>query len=260
MAHSSSTDHYNLPQFAAADKPAWLTDVNPAYSAIDAGIYAAQQAADDAQDDATQALDDAAAASGAATTADSKASGAVASIADAFDPTSIYSAGDVVIYNNLLYICILDVTTPGPWTGSGNWNRTTIENLLEHNNDSLDFEIINSVDPVTGVNWTAKKYNNGDLEIWGHKRFTPDSEITFGTWGNVYSTAFDVGTWPIAFIDVPACVGQIQIENVGCVSSAQATVSTTIAPPISAIRGAAGSIATNLHINLSMFARGRWRV
>ena len=130
MAHSTSTSHYNLPQFAATDKPAWLVDVNPAYTAIDAGMYAAQQAADAAQADATQALDDAAAASGTAATADGKGSGAISSLSDAFDTTATYEAGDIVIYNNLLYRCIADVTTPGPWTGTTNWSRTTVEALI----------------------------------------------------------------------------------------------------------------------------------
>lgn len=130
MAHSNSTTHYNLPQFAATDKPAWLVDVNPAYSAIDAGMYAAQQAADSAQADATQALDDAAAAAGSATTADAKGSGAIASLAESFDTTATYTVGEYVIYNNLLYICSTAVTNPGPWTGSTNWSRTTLDSII----------------------------------------------------------------------------------------------------------------------------------
>ena len=139
MAHSNSTTHYNLPQFAATDKPAWLADVNPAYSAIDAGMYAAQQAADSAQGDATQALSDASGASTAAAAADSKASGAVASIAESFDTTVTYAVGDYVIYNNLLYVCSTAVTTPGAWTGSTNWSRTTIDDIVSvHGSDIAD--------------------------------------------------------------------------------------------------------------------------
>lgn len=137
MAHSSSTSHYSLPQFAATDKPAWLVDVNPAYSAIDAGMYAAQQAADAAQADATQALDDAAAASGAATTASNTAAGAIASIAEAFDATATYSVGDYVVYNNLFYVCTTAVTTPGPWTGSTNWTRATLDSIATELNADI---------------------------------------------------------------------------------------------------------------------------
>ena len=257
--HTNSTTNYSLPQFLPTDKPAWLTDVNPAYLAIDNGMKANADAASAAQTDATQALGDSAAAAATATQADSKASGAVASLSDLFLDTATYAVGEIVVYNNLLYKCTTAVTTPGPWTGSTNWTRTTVETELNINNADIDFEIIESTDPVTGVNWTAKKYNNGELEIWGHKRYTPATDITFGSWGSIYSTSFEVGTWPVTFIDIPMCVGQVQIENVGCVSSTQASVSTTNAPQISAIRGAAGSISTSLHINLSIYAKGKWR-
>ena len=42
MAHTNSTTHYNLPQFITTDKPAWLTDVNNAYTAIAAGMHTAK--------------------------------------------------------------------------------------------------------------------------------------------------------------------------------------------------------------------------
>ena len=138
MAHSNSTQYYNLPQFDSTDKPAWLVDVNPAYYAIDAGIHAAKAAADDAQSDATQALSDASSAVTTASGADAKASGSIASLADTFDPTATYNVGDLVIYNNLLYICIVDVTVPGAWTGSGNWNRTTIETEIDKKQNTID--------------------------------------------------------------------------------------------------------------------------
>lgn len=46
MSHTNSTTNYNLPQFISTDKPAWLTDVNDAMSAIDTGIAAAKSVAD----------------------------------------------------------------------------------------------------------------------------------------------------------------------------------------------------------------------
>lgn len=134
MAHTNSTTNYALPQFVSSDKPAWLTDVNTAYADIDTGMHNAQVAADNAQSDATQALSDASTASSTATSAEAKASGAIASISDSFDTTATYSVGDYVIYNNLLYRCIVDVITPGSWTGSANWERTTIESII----DSID--------------------------------------------------------------------------------------------------------------------------
>lgn len=137
MGHTNSTANYNLPQFITTDKPAWLTDINGAFSAIDAGIDAAKDAADNAQSDATQALTDAGTAGTTATNADTKAGGAVASIADTFSSTDTYLVGDYVMYNSLLYKCITAVTTPGPWTGSANWDRDTVENAIQASANSL---------------------------------------------------------------------------------------------------------------------------
>ena len=127
MGHTNSTPNYALPQFVTTDKPDWLTDINNAFLAIDSAIDSASDAAVAAQNDATQALSDAGAASTAASTADAKGAGAVASLSDAFDATTVYSVGEIVTYNNLLYKCTTAVVTPGPWTGSANWTRTTVE-------------------------------------------------------------------------------------------------------------------------------------
>ena len=130
MAHTNSTPNYGLPQFITSDKPAWLTDINAAFSAIDTGIDAAKDTADSAQSDATQALSDAASAGTTATSADGKASGAIASIATAFSTTSTYNVGDYVIYNNLLYVCTVAVTVPGAWTGITNWDRAILSDFM----------------------------------------------------------------------------------------------------------------------------------
>lgn len=130
MSHTNSTTNYGLPQFLTSDKPAWLTDVNNAFSDIDAGMYAAQSKADTAFADAGNAQTDATSAINSAAAADAKASGALASIESAFDPTTIYSVGAKVMYNSLLYRCTVAVVTPGPWTGSDNWERINVDNLI----------------------------------------------------------------------------------------------------------------------------------
>lgn len=137
MAHTNSTTNYALPQFLPADKPAWLTDINGAFATIDTAVDAAKDAADNAQSDATQALTDAGNAATAAATADAKGSGAVASIEAAFDPTTVYSIGAKVMYNSLLYRCTVAVVTPGPWTGSANWERITVDSLIALNDQQL---------------------------------------------------------------------------------------------------------------------------
>lgn len=55
MAHSNSTTNYALPQFIGSDKPAWLTDVNSAMSAIDTQMKANATAAATADSKATTA-------------------------------------------------------------------------------------------------------------------------------------------------------------------------------------------------------------
>ena len=138
MAHSNSTTNYNLPQFISTDKPAWLTDVNTAYSDIDTGMHNAQITADSAQSDATQALTTAGEAATSAAAADAKGSGAIASIATAFDTTATYDIGDNVIYNNLLYRCSVAVINPGPWSGSANWERTSVDSIASGLKDDIN--------------------------------------------------------------------------------------------------------------------------
>lgn len=137
MSHTNSTSNYSLPQFITTDKPAWLTDINNAFLAIDTGMDNAQDAADAAQGDATQALSDAGDALTAAGAADAKGAGALASIEAAFDPTTVYAVGTKVIYNSLLYRCTVAVTTPGPWTGITNWERITVDSIIPNNSGEL---------------------------------------------------------------------------------------------------------------------------
>lgn len=55
MSHTNSTTNYSLPQFVGTDKPAWLTDINGAFSAIDTAVKNASDAATTAGTDATTA-------------------------------------------------------------------------------------------------------------------------------------------------------------------------------------------------------------
>lgn len=154
MGHTNSTTYYNLPQFLTSDKPAWLTDINNAFLDIDTAVHAAQSDATTAGNNATQALSDAGAASTAAATADAKGAGALASIEAAFDSTTVYSVGQKVIYNSLLYVCSVAVVTPGPWTGSANWTRITVDDQIDTANAAIA-----AVDSrVDGVTTTESDY------------------------------------------------------------------------------------------------------
>lgn len=146
MSHTNSTTNYSLPQFVTTDKPAWLTDINGAFSAIDTGMNNAQTKANTADTNASQALLDASAASTAASTADAKGAGAVASLADTFQTTETYALGDLIIYNNLLYVCTTAVDVPGAWTGSTNWSRITVEGAISNEVSDLETSISNKAD------------------------------------------------------------------------------------------------------------------
>ena len=55
MSHTNTTSNYSLPQFIGTDKPAWLTDVNGAMSAIDAQMKLNADSATTATSSATTA-------------------------------------------------------------------------------------------------------------------------------------------------------------------------------------------------------------
>lgn len=119
MAHTNSTTNYALPQFIGSDKPAWLTDVNSAMSAIDTQMKANATAAATADSKATTAdtkATNAATAAGNAATAASNAQNTANSQAGAI--TSLGNRvttleGSVSALNNARHIT--GVTTSGDW-------------------------------------------------------------------------------------------------------------------------------------------------
>ena len=163
MAHTNSTTNYSLPQFVPTDKPAWLTDINGAFSDLDTAVYTAQTKANDAYTNAGAAQGDATTALTNAAAADAKGAGALASIEVAFDPTTVYSVGARVIYNSLLYRCTVAVVTPGPWTGSDNWERITVDGLISTTDSKIgQLTSLNTIDKTSVVN--AINEINGSLE------------------------------------------------------------------------------------------------
>lgn len=191
MAHTNSTTNYNLPQFLPTDKPAWLVDVNPAYAAIDTAIKNASDAAGAAQTDATQALADAAGANAIATQANSKAEGAIASLSELFLDTATYTVGEYVIFNNILYVCTEPVTTPGPWTGSVNWARASLDDIATGLRDDIDNMSILDLSDVTGtpnagdhMEWSD---NNGTLK---YGPVSPNLNILTASWIANSSSAY----------------------------------------------------------------------
>lgn len=134
MSHSTSTPNYNLPQFAASDKPAWLTDINGAFSDIDTGMH-------------NNAV---------------KAAAAVTNFAPAFSSDSTYDEGDYVTYNNGLYVCIAAVTAPGPWNPN-NWDAQTVADIAASAGVS-DYDDLTDKPSVNGVTLSGNK-TTSDLGI-----------------------------------------------------------------------------------------------
>lgn len=200
MSHTNSTTNYNLPQFLTSDKPAWLTDVNNAFSDIDTAIYAAQSKADTAYADAGNAQTDATTAINNAAAADAKASGAIASIESTFDSTTIYPVGAKVMYNSLLYRCIVAVVTPGPWTGSDNWERINVDTLISTVDNKVGSlaslstsdtsSIVNAVNEVNGkANSILSNLGNRLIGTWSantstgnNVRLTNSIDVSAGTY------------------------------------------------------------------------------
>lgn len=233
MGHTNSTTNYNLPQFLTTDKPAWLTDINGAFNAIDTGMHNAQTKADTADNNATQALTDAANAATAAAAADGKGAGALASTSDAFSTTDVYSVGDYVIYNSLLYRCTTAVVTPGPWTGSANWTRTTIE--TEINNINAVLNGCKYTADSSG-NWKWKKYEDGTFDLWGHS--SNDESNSWSPWGSVFSSDISgLGDFPFNISDIECITGSAIIGGANAAASITASESLTTAPGYIAIRG-----------------------
>lgn len=209
MAHTNSTTHYSLPQFITTDKPAWLTDVNNAYTAIDTAIYNAKKAGDDAQADATQALSDAGSATTTANSADGKASGAVASIAAAFDSTSTYDVGTIVMYNSLLYRCTTAITTPGDWTGTANWTRISIIPDLRFS-DLYDSDIDSPANGQTLIYTNGKWHNSYLLQYMPSQQMTLNDIWCTGYQGSSTVRAFYI---PLSKT-VSSLVSSVTLSNV----------------------------------------------
>ena len=199
MSHTNSTTNYGLPQFLTGDKPAWLTDINNAFVDIDTGMSAAQSKADTAFTDAGNAQTDATTAINNAAAADAKGSGALASIESIFDPTTIYSVGAKVIYNNLLYRCVVAVTTPGPWTGSTNWERITVDTLISATESKIG--------QLTSLSTTDKSSTvNAINEVNGNKadKTAFNNMFLWRTYNTTYSIpANSAINFRNSFIDVP---------------------------------------------------------
>lgn len=157
MSHTNTTTNYGLPQFLSSDKPAWMADINVAFADIDSQMKLNADAAADAQSDVNDAS---------------------LNFAAGYSNASTYDVGDVVVYNNRMYICDVAVTVPesfdlAKWTyyrvsntADAVENVTSAENALETLVGSTDISAIGD-GTVTGaidtINTNLSKYTDSSI-------------------------------------------------------------------------------------------------
>lgn len=130
MSHTNSTTNYSLPQFVGTDKPAWLTDINGAFSAIDTNLKSASDNATTAGTAATTANTNIGTLANLATTEKSNLVGAINEVNTAASTASGVASGAVATANQAstkvngleAYLDLVTFTTP-----TVNANNVTFE-------------------------------------------------------------------------------------------------------------------------------------
>ena len=92
--------------------------------------------------------------------------------ADGFSTAATYAVGDLVLHNDVLYKCIVAVTTAGAWN-SANWQQTTIADELGGGDDNLAY--------VEDGSTASRNYNAGDYIIWQGTAYQASTAIGSGT-------------------------------------------------------------------------------
>ena len=69
-------------------------------------------------------------------------------VADTYSPSNAYSIGDIVIYNDFLYKCTVNIVVGEPWT-SNHWVQVRVDNVIREVYDYIErekAEINNTID------------------------------------------------------------------------------------------------------------------
>lgn len=180
MSYTNSTTNYGLPQWIAADKPKFLTDINNAYATIDTQLKNANDNASAASDNATSALS---IAGQAATTAESAATvaGQAAALAQ--------SVNELVGTLNAKM-----GTTSIATIGDG-----TVTGAIDRLNDKLEFENADKIKiSISGTNSNRLIFAVTDSTGQNGLRFDVDGDsqvlllrsIVNGTMTAINSTSF----------------------------------------------------------------------
>lgn len=120
MSHTNSTTNYSLPQFVGTDKPAWLTDINGAFSAIDTNLKTASDNATTAGTAATTANTSIGTLASLSTTEKTNLVGAINEVNTAAGTASGVASGAVATANQAstkvngleAYLDLVTFTTP----------------------------------------------------------------------------------------------------------------------------------------------------
>ena len=120
MSHTNSTTNYSLPQFVGTDKPAWLTDINGAFSAIDTNLKTASDNATTAGTAATTANTSIGTLASLSTTEKTNLVGAINEVNTAVGTASGVASGAVATANQAstkvngleAYLDLVTFTTP----------------------------------------------------------------------------------------------------------------------------------------------------
>lgn len=116
MSYTNSTPNYGLPEFLSSDKPAWMADINTAFSTIDTTMKANEDSASQANTDiGTMGLN----------------------LAPGYSNASTYDVGDIVMYNKRVYICDVAVNVPEAFD-SAKWSYYRLSDVGETANTSAD--------------------------------------------------------------------------------------------------------------------------
>lgn len=155
MATTNTTENYGLPQWTTGDLTGWMENLNPAFGTIDAQMKSNETVATGADTKATNAQETADNANTVANTSNAKASGVLASIAKTYDSTATYVVGERVMYNNLLYVCKTDISTPESFDGS-KWTRKTLDEICTEIEEELAPIKLSGLDTIV----LQSEYNN----------------------------------------------------------------------------------------------------
>ena len=92
--------------------------------------------------------------------------------ADGFSTSATYAVGDLVLHNDVLYKCVVAVTTAGAWNAA-NWQQTTLADELGGGDDNLAY--------VEDGSTASRNYNAGDYIIWQGTAYQASTAIGSGT-------------------------------------------------------------------------------